>query len=243
MPALRIDLSYDGTEFHGYAKQPDVRTVQAELESALAKVLGEVDTVVAGRTDAGVHARHQVVSLAWPQPVDLERLQRALLKLLPPDITVNRISAVDDQFSARFSATSRTYRYQVSTAPAPDPFERRTHWQVSEPLDAFAMNQGARHLVGEHDFASFCRRAEGRSTTRTVLAANWTEPQPDVLVFEIRGLAFCHQMVRSIVAALVDVGRGKLDPGDIRRILFAEDRNAARGAAPPHGLFLWEIEY
>ncbi len=243
MATVRLDLGYDGTEFRGYAKQLNVRTVQEELEQALTTVFGPVRTTVAGRTDAGVHARHQVVSFSVDRLVDTSATQRWLNGLLPDDIVVTGVAVVGDDFSARFSALSRIYRYVVLNRRFPDPLLRRTCWHVADDLDAFAMNQAARHVVGEHNFASFCRRAKGRSTVRTVMAAKWTEPHPDELHFEIEGVAFCHQMVRSIVALCIDVGRGVMDADAVPEIIEARDRNVGRGAAPPQGLTLWRIDY
>lgn len=244
MPTVRLDLSYDGTDFHGYAKQLEVRTVQEVLEEALQRLFGDVHTTVAGRTDAGVHARHQVVSFATDKPIDVNALRRSLNSMLPDDVAVHDVSTpADEQFSARFSATRRTYRYRLLNRQVPDPMRRRFMWHLGKPLDAFAMNQSARHFVGEHDFASFCRKAPRRPTIRTVTSARWTEPVPDELQFEISGFAFCHQMVRSIVAICVDVGLGKMDSLDIPGIIEAKDRSLASGAAPAHGLTLWQIEY
>jgi len=243
MPTYRLDLSYDGSGFHGYARQPTVRTVQGELEAVLARILEPVDTVVAGRTDAGVHARHQVVSFPTAKPVDPDRLARSLTKLLAPEIVVYAAARAPDGFSARFSATRRTYRYRVLNRPYPDPLRRTTSWHVREPLDLGAMNRAVGYLVGEHDFASFCRRREGASTVRTVLSAMWSAQSGGILELEIAGTAFCHQMVRSIVAFSVEVGRGRIEPGATPRVLRARDRNEARGAAPSHGLVLWQVHY
>ena len=243
MPTYRLDLSYDGSRFHGYARQPTVRTVQGELEAALARILEPVETVVAGRTDAGVHARQQVVSFSTGKPVDPDRLARSLTKLLRPEIVVYAASLAPEDFSARFSATRRTYRYRVLNSPYPDPLVRATMWHVRDPLDPAAMNRAVGHLVGEHDFASFCRRREGASTVRTVLSAGWSDRSDGILELEISGTAFCHQMVRSIVAFSVEVGRGRIEPDATPQVLHARDRNKARGAAPPHGLVLWQVDY
>lgn len=241
MPVVRLDLAYDGTDFHGYARQPDVRTVQGELEAALGRRLGPVQTVVAGRTDAGVHAAHQVVSFEVDPLPDVDRLVASLRKMLPPDIVITSGAAAPDGFSARFSARSRTYRYVVETGPVADPFWRRFRWHVPYPLDVPIMDAAARGLVGEHDFGSFCRRAPGRSTVRTVFAAAW-EPAEHGVEFEVTAKAFCHQMVRSIVAACVDVGRGRLPAVYVAELLEARDRSMGRGAAPPHGLTLWRVD-
>ncbi|MCY4369719.1 MAG: tRNA pseudouridine(38-40) synthase TruA [bacterium] len=243
MRTYRLDLSYDGAGFHGYARQRDVRTVQGELEAALARVLEPVATEVAGRTDAGVHARQQVVSFRTGLEVDCDRLARSLTGLLRPEVAVYRCEPVPDGFSARFSARRRTYRYRVLNRPYPDPLRRGVTWHVKDRLDVPAMDRAVHHLEGEHDFASFCRRAEGRSTVRTVLAVGWSARPDDVVRMEITATAFCHQMVRSIAAYCVEVGRGRLDPDRAPRVIADRDRNSARGAAPPHGLVLWRVDY
>lgn len=243
MGTYRLDLSYDGAGFRGYARQRDIRTVQGELEAALARILGPVITEVAGRTDAGVHARQQVVSFSTGREVDCRRLARSLTGLLGPEIVVYRCESVPDGFSARFDARRRTYRYRILNRSYPDPLRRGFTWHVKDPLDVPAMDRAVRFLEGEHDFASFCRRAEGRSTVRTVLSAGWSLRPYEVVRLEIVGTAFCHQMVRSITAFCVEVGRGRLGPDTTPEVLSARDRNAARGAAPPHGLVLWRVGY
>lgn len=237
---LRIDLGYDGTDFHGWAAQPGRPTVQGTLDEALERLIGPVDTVVAGRTDAGVHARHQVVSVTADG--DTERLATSLRRMLPVSVAVHRVLVEPDGFSARFDATARAYRYHIDTRAAADPFRARYAWHVGRALDVAAMNRAAEGLVGEHDFASFCRRAEGRTTVREVHGARWTET-PGGLRFDVSGSAFCHQQVRSFVAYLVDVGRGRLPDDRTAAVLEARDRSAARGAAPAHGLTLWEVSY
>lgn len=241
MTVLRLDLSYDGSAFHGYARQVDVRTVQGLLDDALATLLGPVTTVVAGRTDAGVHARHQVVSLD-ADPDDLDQLARSLGRLLPDDVAVQRVLVEADGFNARFDATTRAYRYHLDTGSVPNPFRRAFAWHVPAPFDVAAMDEAAAHFVGEHDFASFCRRAPGRTTVRRVHSARWT-PTDHGLRFDVVGKAFCHQQIRSFVAWLVDVGRGRVRAEDTPAVLAARDRSAARGAAPARGLFLWEVGY
>jgi tRNA pseudouridine38-40 synthase len=242
MPTYRLDISYDGTSFHGYARQHDVRTVQSVLEAALARVVGPVGTTVAGRTDAGVHARRQVVSFRTETAVDSERLIRSLNGLLPVEVAATACSEVKEGFSARFTAVSRSYRYTILNRPAPDPLLRLTTWHIPETLDIEAMKRAAEAFVGEHDFASLCRRAEGRSTVRQVLEASWVR-DGDIVEFWVTATSFCHQMVRSMVALSVEVGRGRIDPGDVPAILSMRDRAAAKGAAPPHGLVLWDVAY
>ena len=244
-PAYRIDLSYDGSGFRGYARQRGVRTVQGELEAALARILGEpVSTAAAGRTDAGVHAAGQVVSFDAVAAVDCERLPRSLTKLLGPEIAVYSCRRAPDGFSARFDAVRRVYRYRILNRLFPDPLRRFTVWHVAQPLDADAMNEAVGHFVGEHDFASFCRAPKGGgSTVRTVESALWRPLSGGLICLDIEGAACCHQMVRSITAFAVEVGKGKIPPEDAERVLEAKDRNAARGAAPPYGLVLRRVDY
>ncbi len=243
MPTYRLDLAYDGSGFHGYARQADVRTVQGDLEDALFKHTGRVATSVAGRTDAGVHARGQVVSFHAAEPVDEARLLRSLNSQLAPEVAVTAVRRAPDGFDARLSALSRRYRYQVLTTDVPDPFLHRYCWHAGHALAFDAMQEAAALFVGAHDFASFCRAAEGRSTVRTLLAAAWEDTGGGLLAFDVTATSFCHQMVRSLVALCVEIGRGRLAAAEVPAIFTARDRNAARGAAPPHGLTLWEVAY
>lgn len=243
MTTFRIDLAYDGGGFRGYARNAGVRTVQAVVESALATVLGAaVDTEVAGRTDAGVHARCQVVSFGWEGTIDLVRLARSLDGLVGPEIVVRSAREAPPGFSARFSATGRTYRYFIDDGPSPDPLRRDWVWHIAEELDLAAMSEAAGAFVGEQDFASLCRAAGDRPTVRLVRSAEWRR-EDGLLVFVVAASSFCHQMVRSMVALCVDVGRGRVAPSSVPGILAARDRSAARGVAPPHGLILWEVDY
>lgn len=243
MVTYRVDVAYDGSGFHGFARQRSVRTVQGELEAALARVMrSPVELTAAGRTDAGVHARRQVVSFVSERTVEPGRIARAVTSMLGPEVVATAAAVVEDTFDARFSATARSYRYRVLNGPVPDPLRRHTVWHVSAPLDLGAMNRAASHVVGEHDFASFCRRAEGRTTMRTVHEAAW-DREGDLLVFAISARAFCHQMVRSITGFCVDAGRGRVAPDSMPEVLAAEDRGAARDIAPPTGLILWDVTY
>lgn len=244
MATYRLDLAYDGSGFRGYAANVGVRTVQGTLEGALATVLRHpVETAVAGRTDAGVHARGQVVSFSLAAAVDPARLQRALNSLLAPEVVIRSLAEAPDGFDARRSALWRSYRYVIDDGPVPDPARRWIVWHVAGPLDAAAMDRAARAFIGEHDFASLCRAVEGGTTARRVLEAAWERADDGLLVFSVSAGAFCHQMVRSMVALCVEVGRGRLDAAAIPGIIEARDRNAARGVAPPHGLTLWEVGY
>ncbi len=250
---VRLTLAYDGSEFHGFAEQPGLPTVAGRLSAALERVLGHgVDVVGAGRTDRGVHAWGQVVSFDASESalsrVGLEGVRRRLNKLCGPQLSVREVLVADDGFSARFSATSRRYRYSLVNRPVPNPFLQAYAWWVPEPLSLRAMQAGADVLLGEHDFSSFCRRPRGErglelSLRRRVLDTVWSEPEAGLLRFEIEASAFCHQMVRSIVGTLVAMGRGDRRPGQMLAIPRAQDRAAASQIAPPHGLCLWQVRY
>lgn len=244
MPVYRLDMSYDGCGFRGYAKQRGQRTVQGELESALETLLDfRVHTSVAGRTDAGVHARQQVVSFQHDDELDLERLRRSLTGMLGPEVAIVDARAEGDDFDARFSAEWRRYRYLIDPRPAPDPLMRHVTWHVGRGLDVGAMEDVAEGLVGEHDFTSFCRSVEGRSNVRRVDEAHWVVESEGLLQFWIRANAFCHQMVRSVVGYSYDVGRGFSAAGSIAEVIAARDRSRVATVAPPHGLTLWEVGY
>ena len=247
---VRLLVAYDGTDFHGFAENGHIPTVGLALRSAIERVVGTgVELTVAGRTDAGVHAWGQVVSLDLPAAFDLARLQRSVNGLLRPAVVVRAAERAPDGFDARFSARWRRYRYTILNRPVPDPFLARTAWHVPDPLDLAALRLGADPLVGEHDFSSFCRAprvpdgAPPVTLVRRVTDVGWDTAFPGVLRFEIRANAFCHQMVRSIVGLLVDVGRGRRRAGDVLAVVRARDRAGVGNIAPPHGLCLWEVGY
>ncbi len=242
---MKLVVAYDGTDFRGFAAQPEQRTVAGEIAGVLVRVLQhEVQLSCAGRTDAGVHAWAQVVSCAVDASTDPVVVQRAINGYLAPEIVVRSAELVDGSFDARRSAQWRTYRYTIVRRDVPDPFRARYAWWVPETLDLSRMRLASDPFLGEHDFSSFCRKRPGASTTvRRVHASEWRDEGDGVLVYEIRATAFCWQMVRSIVGTLVDVGIGKIRPGDILAILRARDRTAAGRLAPANGLCLWDVGY
>lgn len=243
MVVVRIDLSYDGSGFHGFARQPGLRTIQGELEDALDRMLGwRPETTGAGRTDRGVHARHQVVTFVTGDPGDLERLTRGLRGMLAPEMAVQAVVAAPDGFDARFSPRWRAYRYFIDPRPAPEPLRRAWVWHLRRALDVEAMQEVAAAFVGRHDFASFCRRRQGATTEREVLEAKWSE-EDGLVVFKVRARAFCHQMVRSLVGFSVDVGLGRVPAGSVTEVIAARDRSRVGTVAPPHGLVLWEVGF
>lgn len=243
MPTIRMDIAYDGSGFRGYARQVGLRTVQGELDAAIEQVLSEpVESSVAGRTDAGVHAKGQVVSFPVRAEVDPDRLARSLNGLLGPEIAINQVDVVDDGFNARFSARWRRYRYLISIAPVPDPLTRGHVWHAGRSLDERLISETAALFVGKHDFTSFCRSVEGKSNVRRVEESR-IEIDGDIVTFWVKANAFCHQMVRSLTGLIYDVGRGFLHISEVEPIIEAHDRSRVATVAPPHGLTLWEVGY
>jgi tRNA pseudouridine38-40 synthase len=257
-----VRVAYDGTGYRGFARQPGgVRTVGGELAAALEQMAGgTVDLVCAGRTDAGVHATGQVVHVDLPEHLfdgrrrgapagSAEWLARALTHQLDDAIVVTAAAFAPQGFHARHSAVARRYRYQVLNRPMGDPLLARTAWHVEAPLDVNAMRIAADGLLGEHDFAAFCRRPPdvepGTPIVRRVISASWTVVRDPVglLRFEMEANAFCHQMVRSVVGALIAAGTARLDAARIFALLRSGERAGAPRPAPACGLCLVEVRY
>jgi tRNA pseudouridine38-40 synthase len=220
-------------------------TVQQHLEEALAQLLQhDVQVVGASRTDAGVHARGQVASFRTARPIPLHGIRRGLNSLLPDTIAVRDASEVPEDFHPRFSATGKHYRYTILARPERSPRHRDRAWHHPEPLDVQAMEEGARALIGEHDFSAF--RAAGctaKTTMRRVDSIALTRRPPSLLEVDLRGNAFLRQMVRIIVGTLTEVGTGRRAPGQVAEILASKDRTQAGITAPAHGLELVEVRY
>jgi tRNA pseudouridine38-40 synthase len=245
MCRLRLDLSYDGTEFSGWARQPGRRTVQQVVEDTLARVLGipSPGLTVAGRTDAGVHAAGQVAHVDLPVRPSLEALLRSLAGVLPPDVRVRRVTEAPAGFDARFSAVWRQYDYLISDDESgADPLRRRFVLDHRRPLDTAAMAAAAAQLLGLHDFAAYCRRREGATTIRTLLDCEVRRVAAEVVV-TVRADAFCHSMVRSLVGALIAVGEGRRPVDWPASLLGVTERSGAVTVAPPHGLTLVDVAY
>lgn len=257
MPRLRLGLAYDGAGFAGSQVQPGQRTVQGDLEAALA-VLDSANAVratFAGRTDAGVHAEGQVVHAdvrraGWEN----DRWRHALNALLAPDVRVTAVGAVADGWHARYDARWREYRYGVWSGPVLPPLLRGTHWHVRTALDTAVMATAAQRCIGEHDFAAFVGDGKGvpgamENTTRTVRRADWAAARRAgpvaglSLTFRIEATGFLTHMVRNVVGALVAVGRGERTPDAFAALLAGRDRRLAPPTAPPQGLTLWRVRY
>jgi len=247
---VRVDLGYDGTGFSGWATQPGQRTVQGELSRVLGHVLRLPEPVrltVAGRTDTGVHARGQVAHADLPQPVWAEHGEAALRRLaraLPPDIRVHAIAPAPAGFDARFAALWRRYAYRICDRPSEaDPLRRHDTLWNTRPLDLEAMNEAAALLLGEHDFAAFCRRREGATTVRALRRLDWQRDPDGVAVGTVVADAFCHNMVRALVGALLPVGEGSRPPSWPSQVLATAVRDPAVQVVSPHGLCLEEVRY
>jgi len=267
MRNLRLVIAYDGTDFHGWQRQPSAPTVQGCLEETLARITAaEVKLYGSGRTDAGVHAAGQVANFSTECRIPGENLQKALNDLLPPSVRIKKVSEVAEGFHARYQARAKTYRYRILRAPVCSPFFWRFVDHYPYPLDRRCMAEAARLLEGEHDFTSFAAASGDEdddlpgtghapaspqslpkrdpSMVRTIFSSRWLwRARMRLLTYEVRGDGFLHHMVRNIAGTLIEVGRGKLAPADVLRILDARDRILAGPTAPARGLCLMKVEY
>jgi tRNA pseudouridine38-40 synthase len=245
--AIRLDLAYEGTAYHGFSLQPGRCTVQGVLEQELSRLLGHpVRLTAAGRTDAGVHARGQVVSFETTATLPAEAVARALRNRLPEDVLALRSSAAAPGFDARRQARSRYYRYTIWRDEQPDLFWRRFSWPIAGPLDEQAMRVASEALLGRHDFSSFVGHAAQdpahATSIRTMLRAQWRR-EGELLHFDCQADGFARHMVRNIVGTLVEVGRRKRQPGQIGQLMANADRRLAGPTAPARGLTLMRVAY
>lgn len=245
MPRVRLVLEYDGTDYCGWQLQENGPSVQGRVQAALAALCGAPVTVAAaGRTDAGVHARGQVIAFDAPRPLPLKAYSMGLNSLLPEDIAVVRADEVSDDFDPRRWSRGKRYRYSVSNRRTRSPLRRLTHWEIFQPLDVAAMAEGARFLLGRHDFSAFraanCQAAHAlRELTRLEVLGE----RGDEIAFVVEGTAFLKHMVRNLVGTLVEVGRGQRPPRWVGEVLSGRDRTKAGPTAPPHGLCMEEVFY
>ena len=242
---LRVDLTYEGTNFSGWAKQPNERTVQEEVEKALGTITQtKVATIVAGRTDAGVHAKHQVIHTDLPAQTDINNLAFRLNQILDADIRVLMAQWAPDNFHARFTAISRTYQYKIIDAgKVTAPLDRHDSTEWFRPLDIELMNSGSKLLLGVHDFFAFCKFREGGSTVKNLLTFNWHRDEKDVVICEISADSFRYNMVRNLVGAAVCVGEGRFKPEWMFDTLKNKERIPDSYVFPAKGLTLISVQY
>jgi tRNA pseudouridine38-40 synthase len=241
---IKLTIEYDGTSYSGWQLQSGQDSLQARLEAALERIFSPpVRVRGSGRTDAGVHARAQVAAFTLPRAFDAAELQRALNAILPADIVILSAEAVADSFDPRRHAIARVYEYRILNQPWPSAFEHRYAWLIRDPLDLDRMNEAASSFLGEHDFAAFrTLGTEVKSTVRRVHTSEWRR-EGARLTYRVEATSFLRHMVRTMVATMAEVGRGKLEPGFVAELLQRRERSMAPAAAPPRGLFLVEVRY
>ena len=242
---LRVDLTYDGSDFSGWAKQPGLRTVQEEFETALATLTrSEVFTIVAGRTDAGVHAKHQVLHVDLPENIEVENLAFRLNQLLKKDVRVLAAIWAPANFHARFGPVSRSYEYKIiDGGKVTAPLDRHDSAEWFRELDLDLMNQACNLLIGEHDFFAFCKHRPGTSTIKKLLKFNWHRDKNGVVIGEISANAFGYNMVRNLVGAAVCVGEGRFKPEWLLKTLQDKVRISDSYVFPAKGLSLTKVEF
>lgn len=237
-----LEIAYDGTRFHGWQIQPNAVTVQEVLDDSLSKILREtINTTGSGRTDTGVHASQQFVHFESVQQLDPQHIVYRLNRILPDDISAYNLYLVPAEAHARYDAFARTYHYHITLRK--DPFKRYYAWYHSKPLDVKLMNEAATILLKYEDFTTFSKVKGDTKHYRCNMYEAYWQQQGDELVFTIRANRFLRGMVRLIVGALTDVGRGKLTVADFENIIASQDRSQASGAAPSEGLYLAKVEY
>lgn len=238
-----IHLAYDGTRYHGWQIQPNGISVEGEIELRLSTLLRQpIDIVGAGRTDAGVHARHMVAHFDFEDGGDTKQLCYRLNRMMPPDICIYKIEKVADDLHARFSATSRTYHYYISTKR--NPFNRQYTWLCHYDLDFELMNQAAEILMEYKDFASFCKsHTDVKTTLCNIIEAKWIKDDEGCYYFRIKANRFLRNMVRAVVGTLVEIGRHRLSLDDFRNVIEGKKRTMAGESMPANALFLERIEY
>ncbi|MCX6447920.1 MAG: tRNA pseudouridine(38-40) synthase TruA [Actinobacteria bacterium] len=242
---LRLDISYDGTNFSGWGIQPDRRTVQQSVEDAISTVAqAKAETIVAGRTDAGVHATGQVIHVDLPESLELTDLAYKLNRILDQDIRINQITIAPPAFHARFSALRRYYEYRIlDENKVIPPLARFNTESWYRPLDVDVMNQASALLLGTHDYAAFCKFREGATTIRTLETYSWRRDNQGVLIADVVADAFCYSMVRNLVGAIVCVADGRKDASWISMLLENKERVSDSLVFPARGLSLYKVDY
>ncbi|MBF0274699.1 MAG: tRNA pseudouridine(38-40) synthase TruA [Nitrospinae bacterium] len=240
---IKLTLSYDGTNYHGWQVQPDGETIQSTLQKAIEKIVGENSIIASGRTDAGVHAEGQVALVEFNQEIPLWNFQNGLNSLLPKDIAVINVEEASEQFHPRFSSTLKHYRYTILNSRVRNVFQQKYCWQIPVVLDVDLMNQGAQFLLGKHDFSAFqSSSCCSKDPVKEIFAAQCIQNE-EWIFFHIEGSGFLKQMVRTIVGTLVEVGKKKMKPDFIQELVKSRERKKAGKTAPASGLCLVKVLY
>ena len=244
MRNIKLILEYSGTHFSGFQSQPKKRTVQSELEKVFKRIFGKTLKIssASGRTDAGVHAKGQVVNFKTDSRIPLRNIQRALNTYLPPDVSVEFVQEVPLEFSARFSAKTKIYEYVVWNRPERSALRRFVSYHFPYPLDVLLIKRAAKWVVGRHDFRSFQTKADGRNSVRTIRQLRVSQFGSEIR-FLVEGDGFLYNMVRNLVGTLLLVGTEKLTVDEFKAILLAKDRRHIGPTAPAHGLTLLQVKY
>jgi tRNA pseudouridine38-40 synthase len=242
---FKLTIEYDGTRYHGWQRQPNGSSIQQTIENAIETMTRqEISLIGSGRTDAGVHAQGQTANFKCETRLAPDEIQRGLNSLLPDDIVIRQCQTVHPEFHSRYDVQSKRYRYWILNQALPSAIGRQYSWWIRSPLDISAMQQAADIIMGEHDFKAFEAAGSPRShTRRRVMQACWERRTRGRITFDITADGFLRYMVRNIVGTLVSVGLHKITPEQFRKILNALDRSQAGTTAPPHGLFLLEVNY
>ncbi len=242
---FKLIIEYDGSSYHGWQRQKNIKTIQGEIEKAIMTITGKkIALTGSGRTDAGVHAFGQVANFYCDTEISPEVFQRGLNSLMPKDIIIKECNTVNEKFHARYDAKAKTYQYRILNRTTPSAICRQYAWFIKKKLDLDAMQSAILHIIGINDFKAFEGAGSPRSSTkRRVINADLQQKKKKYLIFEIEADGFLRFMVRNIVGTLLDVGLCKITPDDFKKILLSKDRNLAGATAPPHGLFLMNVKY
>ena len=245
MRNIKLIIEYDGTAYNGWQRQADVLTIQQVMEDTISRIVNDRTVLIASsRTDTGVHALNQVANFRTASQLPLRNLHLGVNSLLPPDIVVKEASEVPWEFHSRYHARSKIYHYRIFNSPVRTALGRRICWHVRHPLDLEAMRRAAQHLLGTHDFNSFCAaQCEVEDRVRAVMDVALDKEEGGMIVFRIEAGGFLRHMVRNIVGTLVDIGMGRISEEDMVPIIEAKDRRKAGQAAPARGLCLMEVKY
>jgi tRNA pseudouridine38-40 synthase len=245
MRNIKLTIEYDGTRYHGWQIQPNSNTIQGILQEKIGVITGErMSLIASGRTDAGVHALGQVANFRTESRIPLEGIRDGVNSLTPGDIAIRNVEEMSDDFHARFDAKSKLYEYRILNRLVPSPLERTFSWHIAHRLDLKRMRQAGETLLGTHDFSSFrSAQSDNLNPVRTFMTLEIRRAGGHTISIQMRADAFLKHMARNIVGTLVDAGRKRMDPDDMREILDARDRRRAGMTAPPHGLFLVEVDY